>query len=87
MASLAEFTPGNLVYHEAEQISNEAFETLDKKSYKLENGLRKLIINIRNKRNQDWNDTYETKEPMMEYSSFPNSKELEKWKKWNEVTG
>ncbi|KAA3632839.1 MAG: four helix bundle protein, partial [Bacteroidetes bacterium] len=87
MASLAEFTSGNHVYHEAKQISNEEFDTLDCRSYKLENGIRKLIISIRKKRNQDWNDTYETKEPRMEYPIISDSKETEKWEQWNEVTG
>lgn len=56
-ASLGESVSGMITYHKAKQVTDVEFEEWDKRAYKLENGLKKLIENLEIKRkNKDWDD-------------------------------
>ena len=56
-ASLGESISSAIIYHKAEHITAEEFEQWDKLSYKLENGLIKLIESLEIKRkNKDWDN-------------------------------
>lgn len=63
LGSLGESVSGIFAYNKAEQITNEEFEQLNTLSYKLENGLLKLIESLEKKRNRnDWIDSFVVEE-------------------------
>ena len=65
LGSLGEAVSAIHVYRRAEQISEEEFESLDALSYKLENGLKRLIESLQYKRQQrDWQDSYIKESPI-----------------------
>jgi four helix bundle protein len=65
LGSLSEGVSAIHVYRRAEQISVEEFESLDSLSYKLENGLNRLIESLQYKRQQrDWQDSYMKESPV-----------------------
>lgn len=63
LGSLGESVSGLQACRQAEQISDEEFENLDKIAFKLENGLLKLIRILEQKRGTgDWIDNISVKE-------------------------
>ncbi len=63
LGSLGESVSGLHASLKAEQISQEAFQTLDALAYKLENGLLKLVESLEKKREKgDWIDHVMVKE-------------------------
>jgi four helix bundle protein len=57
LGSLGESVSGLYSYRKANQVSEEHFERLDSRAYKLENGLLKLVESLERKRNRgDWID-------------------------------
>ncbi len=59
LGSLGESVSGYMAYHSAQQLSDAAFEELDSLSFRLENGLLKLIESLQRKRNSgDWLDSF-----------------------------
>ncbi|MEO2048791.1 MAG: four helix bundle protein [Pirellulales bacterium] len=59
LGSLGESVSGYTTYHAAEQISESEFESLDALSFRLENGLLKLIESIQRKKDSgDWEDSF-----------------------------
>ena len=59
LASLGESVSGYNAYRAANQLSESDFETLDALSYRLENGMIKLIESTERKRNNnDWQDSF-----------------------------
>jgi len=59
LASLGESVSGYTTYHSAEHLSDADFETLDSLSFRLENGLVKLIESLERKRNSgDWVESF-----------------------------
>ncbi len=70
LGSLGESVSGFLTYHKAKQISDESFEKLDILSFKIENGLLKLIERLEEKRNKgEWVDSMVVRESNIEYGS------------------
>jgi len=68
LGSLGESVSGTHVYRRAEQISEEEFESWDALAYKLENGMKKLIESLQQKREQhDWEDSFILKESNIAY--------------------
>ncbi|MBN1270188.1 MAG: four helix bundle protein [Kiritimatiellae bacterium] len=63
MGSLGESVSGFHVYAGAGQISGVQFEAADALSFKLENGLKRLIESLQQKRNQgEWDDSFVVRE-------------------------
>ena len=63
LGSLGESVSGLRAYREAEQITLEEFELLDSHSYKIENGMLKLVESLELKREKgDWIDHLVVKE-------------------------
>jgi four helix bundle protein len=59
LGSLGESVSGYTTYHSAQQISDADFEALDTLSFRLENGLMKLIESLERKRKSgDWVDSF-----------------------------
>lgn len=59
LGSLGESVSGFLTYHSAGQITDSDFEQLDALSFRLENGLIRLIESLERKRKQgDWIDSF-----------------------------
>jgi len=57
--SLGESVSGYTTYHSAEHLSDADFEALDSLSFRLENGLMKLIESLQRKRNSgDWVESF-----------------------------
>ena len=57
LGSLGESVSGLFSYRKAKQISEDQFERLDSRAYKLENGLLKLVESLERKRDRgDWID-------------------------------
>jgi len=81
ISSLGEVTSSNHVYIEAGHFKEAEFEKMDTLCFKLENGLRRLIKSIRNKKDDDWNDEFTAYEPQAEYVQ----EDGEKWKLWNKI--
>ena len=68
LGSLGESVSGLYSYRKAKQISEEQFERLDAKAYKLENGLLKLVESLERKRDRgDWIDSLVVKESNAAY--------------------
>ncbi len=64
LGSLGESVSGYTTYHAAGQLSDTQFEELDARSFKLENGLMRLIESLQRKqRGGDWQDTFANEEP------------------------
>ncbi len=84
IASLSEFTSGNHVYYESKLLTTSEFDSSDKKAFKIENGLRNLMTSLRQKHNDEWNDSFELQEPRYGYE---NSKlEQPKYEQWNQYS-
>lgn len=65
LASLGESVSGIHVYKEAEQVSDTAFDEWDNLAFKIENGMKKLIESLQQKRNRgDWDDSFILKDLM-----------------------
>ena len=77
LASLGESVSGYYAFKAAEQINAASFETLDALTFKLENGLLKLVESLERKREQgDWIDTLIVRECNESYASpadFPTT--------------
>lgn len=59
LGSLGESVSGYTTYHSAGQLSDADFEALDSLSFRLENGLMKLIESLERKRNTgDWVESF-----------------------------
>ena len=59
LGSLGESVSGYTTYHSAGQLSDADFEALDSLSFRLENGLMKLIESLQRKRNSgDWVESF-----------------------------
>jgi four helix bundle protein len=72
LASAAESVSGLHVFHAASQIDDNAFETLDARAYKIENGLKKLIESLQQKQQDGiWEDHFIVRESNASYGS-PN---------------
>src|SRR5258706_7506486 len=68
MGSLGESVSGIHVYRLADQVSIDEFEAWDALAYKLENGMKKLIESLQNKReDSDWQDSFILKESNIAY--------------------
>ena len=68
LGSLGESVSGLYAYRASEQITNEEFEDLDARAYKLENGLLKLVESLERKRaSGDWIDHLVVKESNAAY--------------------
>ena len=68
LASLGESVSGAHVYHRANQLSETGFEEWDTLAYKLENGVKKLIESLQNKRAKGgWEDNFVVKESNLAY--------------------
>jgi four helix bundle protein len=58
LGSLGESVSGFHAYHHAGQLDPEVFEALDAHSYRLENGLLRLVESLERKRDRgDWQDS------------------------------
>lgn len=84
IASLSEFTSGNHVYYESKLLTTSEFDSMDRKAFKIENGLRNLMTSLRQKNNEEWNDSFELQEPLNGYGNIET--ELTKYKKWNQYS-
>ena len=63
LGSLGESVSGFYAYRKTEQITEEAFQALDSRAYKLENGLLKLVESLEQKRAKgEWIDQLMVKE-------------------------
>lgn len=70
LGSLGESVSAVHVYRQANQISEQEFETWDALAYKLENGLKKLIESLQYKRQEgSWEDSFILKESNLAYGS------------------
>jgi len=59
LGSLGESVSGYTTYHSAGHLSDTDFEALDSLSFRLENGLMKLIESLQRKRNSgDWIESF-----------------------------
>ena len=64
LGSLGESVSGYTAYHAASQLSEAQFEKLDALSFKLENGLMRLIESLQRKqRDGNWQDSFANEEP------------------------
>ena len=64
LGSLGESVSGYTTYHSARHLSDADFEALDALSFRLENGLIKLIESLQRKRNTgDWIDSFTQDNP------------------------
>ena len=71
MGSIGESVSGLHAYHKAKQVSPEQFEILDAVSYKIENGLKRLIESLQQKQNAgEWNDSFMVKESNAVYLTY-----------------
>jgi hypothetical protein len=67
---LGESVSGLCGYRKAKQISEDQFERLDARAYKLENGLLKLVESLERKRDRgDWIDHLVVKESNTVYGN------------------
>ena len=70
LASLGESVSGLYAYRNAEQLTEEQYQHLNKLAYKLENGLLKLIESLEYKKESgDWVDNLMTKESNAIYTT------------------
>jgi len=68
LASLGESVSAMHVYKEAGQVSDVTFEEWDNLAFKIENGMKKLIESLQQKRrNGDWDDSFILKESNEKY--------------------
>ena len=76
LASLGESVSGNIACFRAHQITEENFNALDSLSFKLENGLLRLVESLQRKRKDgDWTESLIVKECNEEYNLGINSSE------------
>lgn len=69
LASLGESVSGVHVYKEAGQVSETEFEEWDNLAFKIENGMKKLIESLQQKRSRgDWDDSFILKESNEKYN-------------------
>jgi hypothetical protein len=73
LASAGESVSGLHACREANQISDAQFEDLDSAAFKLENGLKRLIETLQEKRKKDdgWGDEFIVREDNAAYDSDP----------------
>lgn len=86
IASLAEFTSGNHVYFESNLLTEREFESLDSKAFKIENGLKNLMTSLRKKKKNEWNDSFEVREPSSGYGIINPVQKIQKWEIWNQYS-
>ncbi len=68
LSSAGESVSGLHAYVAANQIKNEDYEKADTLAFKLENGLKRLIQSLQEKREkQDWNDSFIVRESNIAY--------------------
>ncbi len=68
LSSAGESVSGLHAYVAANQITNEDYERADTLAFKLENGLKRLIQSLQEKREkQDWNDSFIVRESNIAY--------------------
>jgi four helix bundle protein len=73
LGSLGESVSGSCAYRTANQLSEEAFETLDQLAFKLENGLLRLVEALERKQDAgDWTDTLIVQESNAVYLATPS---------------
>ena len=59
LASAGESVSGLHAYRQAEQLTGDDFERLDAQAYKIENGLKKLIMSLQKKKKEgSWRDEF-----------------------------
>lgn len=59
LSSTAESVSGLSAYHQAKQLTDEDFETMDAQAYKIENALKRLIESLQKKRQDGtWQDEF-----------------------------
>lgn len=74
--SLGESVSSMLVYKQAGHISQTDFDEWDQLAFKLENGLKKLIESLQNKRlSGEWQDSYVVRESNAIYRTKPLQKD------------
>ncbi|MDF7823210.1 four helix bundle protein [Pontiellaceae bacterium B12227] len=73
LGSLGESASSLEVYVDAGHISEEQFEKMDALTWKLENGLKKLIESLQEKDGQEWSDTFVLKESNAVYTTDTQS--------------
>jgi four helix bundle protein len=70
LGSLGESVSGLHAYRNANQITEDDFQLLDARAYKLENGLLKLVESLEEKRDRgEWTDHLLIKESNLVYMS------------------
>ena len=70
LGSLGESVSGLHAYRNANQITEDEFQLLDTRAYKLENGLLKLVESLENKKDRgEWTDNLLIKESNLVYMS------------------
>ena len=70
LSSLGESVSGAHVYRRADQISEGEFDEWDRLAYKLENGIKKLIESLQQKKEKgEWSDSFIVKESNLVYGS------------------
>ena len=68
LASTGESVSGLHAFRSAKQIADDDFERLDSAAYKLENGLKRLIESLQNKKlTGEWDDSFVIRETNAEY--------------------
>lgn len=73
LGSLGESASSLDVYVDAGHISEEQFEKMDALTWKLENGLKKLVESLQQKAGQEWSDTFVLKESNALYTTADDS--------------
>ena len=73
LGSLGESASALDVYVAAGHISDKQFETLDSLTWKLENGLKKLVESLQEKPQGDWSDSFVLKESNVLYVATGNA--------------
>jgi hypothetical protein len=85
---LGESTSGNHVYIDAGHFMENEYESLDLISFKLENGLTKLIASLRAKKDEDWNDSFLARETGANYQvNGSDINDIDRWILWNQILG
>ena len=70
LGSLGESVSGLYAYRNANQITEDEFQLLDTRAYKLENGLLKLVESLEDKKDRgEWTDNLLIKESNLVYMS------------------
>jgi hypothetical protein len=59
LSSTGESVSGLRAYHKAQQLTEDEFETMDARAYKIENELKRLIESLQKKRQDGtWQDEF-----------------------------